>query len=161
MYVCFWRSPCCIETHCHGNHPVVMSQREQSVDLVTAPTLCLPHCFISSYVRTPSPPDSGRRGCGPNQDEDLLATQAEAMGTGSLTHRGQLGSRPHTPVGRVDIRPHDDLLGVPNTLYYTPASPKLEFKSTPTTPVTERWQNTGKVSKVVSGMKHKFDFATH
>lgn len=112
--------------------------------------------MFASSVRTPSPPDSGRRGCGPNQDEDLLATQAEAMGTGSLTPRGQLGSRPHTPVGRVDIRPHDDLLGVPHTLYYTPASPKLEFKSTPTTPVTERWQNTGKVSKVVTGMKHEF-----
>lgn len=80
-----------------------------------------------------------------NQDEDPLATQAEAMGTGSLTPRGHLGSRPHTPVGRVDIRPHDDLLGVPHSLYYTPGSPKLEFKSSPTTPVTERWQN--KVSK--------------
>lgn len=104
--------------------------------------------------RTPSPPDSGTRGCGPNQDEDLLATQAEAMGTGSLTSRGQLGSRPHTPVGRVDIRPHDDLLGVPHTLYYTPASPKLEFKSTPTTPVTERWQNTGKPVPIYGSVHH-------
>lgn len=71
------------------------------------------------------------------------------MGTGSLNPRGQLGSRPHTPVGRVDIRPHDDVLGVPHTLYYTPASPKLEFKSSPTTPVTERWQN--KVGKGRTG----------
>lgn len=65
------------------------------------------------------------------------------MGQGSLTPRGQLGSRPHTPVGRVDIRPHDD--SGPQTLYYTPASPKLESSVTPSTPVTERWQNLNKV----------------
>lgn len=126
---------CLLTERRHGNQPVVMSQREHPhyVWLTALCPLLLP--------RTPSPPDSGRRGCVPNQDEDLLATQAEAMGTGSLTPRGQLGSRPHTPVGRVDIRPHDDLLGAPHMLYYTPASPKLEFKSSPTTPVTERWQN--------------------
>ncbi|KAK7919693.1 hypothetical protein WMY93_010977 [Mugilogobius chulae] len=61
-------------------------------------------------------------------------------GNSSLPSRAQLGSRPHTPVGRVDIRPHDDPTILPHTLYYAPASPKLEFKSTPTTPVTERWQ---------------------
>lgn len=107
---------------------------------------------VFSSVRTPSPPESSRRTFGPNLEEDSMPglnappTHAEAMGTGSLTPRGQLGSRPHTPVGRVDIRPHDDLLGVPQTLYYTPASPKLEFKSTPTTPITERWQSMSKVS---------------
>ncbi|TKS89903.1 Pleckstrin -like proteiny domain-containing family A member 4 [Collichthys lucidus] len=107
----------------------------------------------SSLNRTPSPPEfSRRRVYGPNQEEDSLPentphTQTEMMGTGSLTSRGQLGSRPHTPVGRVDIRPHDDSVIMPQTLYYAPASPNLEFKSTPTTPVTERWQNISKPPK--------------
>lgn len=108
-------------------------------------------CPVFSSNRTPSPPDFNRRACGPNQEEHSLPglstppAHTDMMGTGSLTSRGQLGSRPHTPVGRVDIRPHDDSVMVPQTLYYTPASPKLEFKSTPNTPVTERWQNLNKV----------------
>ncbi|KAG7227799.1 hypothetical protein INR49_013593, partial [Caranx melampygus] len=99
----------------------------------------------------PSPPEfSRRRACGPNQEEDSFPgqhtppTQAETLGTGSLTSRGQLGSRPHTPVGRVDIRPQDDPIMIPQTLYYAPASPSLEFKSPPNTPVSERWQNLSK-----------------
>ncbi|XP_042363204.1 pleckstrin homology domain-containing family A member 7 isoform X2 [Plectropomus leopardus] len=111
--------------------------------------------------RTPSPPDfSGRRACGPQQEEDALPgqntppTQTEMMGTGSLTSRGQLGSRPHTPVGRVDIRPHDDSGMVPQTLYYAPASPNLEFKSTPNTPVTERWQNLSKPTPTYGSVHH-------
>eukprot|EP00064_Thunnus_orientalis_P005288 superscaffoldBa00000509_g5302 len=111
----------------------------------------------SPLPRTPSPPDfSRRRACGPNQEEDSLPyisgqntspTQSDIMGTGSLTSRGQLGSRPHTPVGRVDIRPQDDPVMVPQTLNYTSTSPKLEYKSTPNTPVSERWQNISKVPK--------------
>ncbi|XP_019126607.2 pleckstrin homology domain-containing family A member 4 isoform X3 [Larimichthys crocea] len=110
--------------------------------------------------RTPSPPEfSRRRVYGPNQEEDSLPehtphTQAEMMGTGSLTSRGQLGSRPHTPVGRVDIRPHDDSVIMPQTLYYAPASPNLEFKSTPTTPVTERWQNLSKPTPTYGSVHH-------
>lgn len=111
--------------------------------------------------RTPSPPDfSRRRVCGPNQEEDSLPgqntppMQTENMGTGSLPSRGQLGSRPHTPVGRVDIRPHDDPAMVPQTLYYAPASPKLEFKSTPTTPVTERWQSLSKPTATYGSVHH-------
>ncbi|KAM7381755.1 hypothetical protein PAMA_012549 [Pampus argenteus] len=76
------------------------------------------------------------------------------MGTGALTSRGQLGSRPHTPVGRVDIRPQDDPVMVPQTLYYTPASPKLEFKSTPNTPVTERWENISKPIPTYGSVHH-------
>ncbi|XP_060885009.1 pleckstrin homology domain-containing family A member 7 isoform X2 [Labrus mixtus] len=109
--------------------------------------------------RTPSPPEFGRRRAyGPNQEEDSLPghntppTQTEIMGTGSLTSKGQLGSRPHTPVGRVDIRPHDDM--VPQTLFYAPASPNLEFKSTPTTPVTERWQNLSKPTPTYGSVHH-------
>nr|XP_019939181.1 PREDICTED: pleckstrin homology domain-containing family A member 4 isoform X1 [Paralichthys olivaceus] len=95
------------------------------------------HRNSSPSNTTPSPPEfSRRRACAPHQEED-----SETMGTGSLTSRGQLGSRPHTPVGRVDIRPYDDLVMTPQTLYYAPSSPKLEFKSTPTTPVSERWQS--------------------
>ncbi|KAI3365675.1 hypothetical protein L3Q82_010747 [Scortum barcoo] len=115
----------------------------------------------SSLNRTPSPPDfSRRRVCGPNQEEDSLPgqntppMQTENMGTGSLPSRGQLGSRPHTPVGRVDIRPHDDPTMVPQTLYYAPASPKLEFKSTPTTPVTERWQSLSKPTATYGSVHH-------
>ncbi|TNN49109.1 Pleckstrin y domain-containing family A member 7 [Liparis tanakae] len=96
--------------------------------------------------RTPSPADFSRRRAGPPREEGSpsgRSTPPEMMGTGSLTSRETLGSRPHTPVGRVDIRPHDD--PAPHTLYYAPASPKLEFKSTPNTPVTERWQNICKV----------------
>ncbi|XP_035518337.1 pleckstrin homology domain-containing family A member 6 isoform X3 [Morone saxatilis] len=111
--------------------------------------------------RTPSPPDfSRRRVCGPHQEEDSLPgqntppMQTEMMGTGSLTSRGQLGSRPHTPVGRVDIRPHDDSVMVPQMLYYAPASPKLEFKSTPNTPVTERWQNLSKPTPTYGSVHH-------
>lgn len=106
-------------------------------------------CSVFPSVRTPSPADfNRRRACGPDV-EDILPgqntppTQAEMLGQGSLTPRAQLGSRPHTPVGRVDIRPRDD--SRPQTLYYTPASPKLESSATPTTPVTERWQNLNKV----------------
>ncbi|KAM8729678.1 pleckstrin homology domain-containing family A member 4 isoform 2-T2 [Acanthopagrus schlegelii] len=111
--------------------------------------------------RTPSPPDySRRRVCGPNQEEDYFPgqntppTQTDMMGTSSLTSRGQLGSRPHTPVGRVDIRPHDDSFMVPQTLFYAPASPKLEFKSTPTTPVAERWQNLSKPTPTYGSVHH-------
>ncbi|XP_028287969.1 pleckstrin homology domain-containing family A member 4 isoform X2 [Parambassis ranga] len=110
--------------------------------------------------RTPSPLDTRRRiACGPNKEEDSLPgqntpPQTDIMGTGSLTSRGQLGSRPHTPVGRVDIRPHDDPLMVPQTLYYTPASPKLEFRSTPTTPVTERWQSLSKPTPTYASVHH-------
>ncbi|XP_038592512.1 pleckstrin homology domain-containing family A member 6-like isoform X3 [Micropterus salmoides] len=108
--------------------------------------------------RTPSPPDfSRRRACGPDQEEDSLPgqnTHTEIMGTGSLTSRGQLGSRPHTPVGRVDIRPHDDSAMVPQTLYYAPASPKLEFRSTPSTPGTERWQNLSKPTPTYGSVHH-------
>ncbi|TMS21989.1 Pleckstrin homology domain-containing family A member 7 [Larimichthys crocea] len=114
----------------------------------------------SSLNRTPSPPEfSRRRVYGPNQEEDSFPentshTQTEMMGTGSLTSRGQLGSRPHTPVGRVDIRPHDDSVIMPQTLYYAPASPNLEFKSTPTTPVTERWQNLSKPTPTYGSVHH-------
>ncbi|XP_044035139.1 pleckstrin homology domain-containing family A member 6 isoform X2 [Siniperca chuatsi] len=111
--------------------------------------------------RTPSPLDfSRRRVCGPNQEEDSLPgqntppTHTEIMGTSSLTSRSQLGSRPHTPVGRVDIRPHDDSAMVPQTLYYAPASPKLEFKSTPSTPGTERCQNLSKPTPTYGSVHH-------
>ncbi|XP_061667099.1 pleckstrin homology domain-containing family A member 4-like [Syngnathoides biaculeatus] len=92
----------------------------------------------SPSARTPSP-------WGPNRDRDSLQfiasqTHAEIIATGALTSRSQLGSRPHTPVGRVDIRPRDDSVSMPDTFYYGPASPTTEFKSAPATPVTERWQ---------------------
>ncbi|KAM3591361.1 uncharacterized protein V6R79_000744 [Siganus canaliculatus] len=111
--------------------------------------------------RTPSPSDfSRRRIYGPNQEEDSLPgqntppTQMDMMGAGCLVPRGQLGSRPHTPVGRVDIRPHDDSVMVPQMLYYTPASPKLEFNSSPTTPVSERWQNLSKPTPTYGSVYH-------
>lgn len=104
--------------------------------------------FESPSNRTPSPPDLNRRKttCPSKEEEgENATTEVEMMGMSSLSARGQLGSRPHTPVGRVDIRPHDDPAVVPQTLYYAPVSPKLEFKSAPTTPVTERWQSLSKV----------------
>ncbi|XP_074518739.1 pleckstrin homology domain-containing family A member 4 isoform X2 [Halichoeres trimaculatus] len=115
------------------------------------------HRNSSPSNRTPSPPEfSRRRACGPNQEEDPLPGQhtppTELIG--SLTSRGQLGSRPHTPVGRVDIRPHDDPNVVPQTLFYAPASPNLEFKSTPTTPVSERWQNLTKPTPTYGSVHH-------
>ncbi|XP_016536907.1 pleckstrin homology domain-containing family A member 4 isoform X2 [Poecilia formosa] len=103
--------------------------------------------------RTPSPPDPIRRRTASNREDDSYdenSAQAAIVGSGSLGSRGQLGSRPHTPVGRVDIRPHDD----PVTVYYTPASPKLEFKSAPTTPVTERWQNLSKPAALYGSVHH-------
>ncbi|XP_029383535.1 pleckstrin homology domain-containing family A member 4 isoform X2 [Echeneis naucrates] len=111
--------------------------------------------------RTPSPSEfNRRRAYGPSQEEDSFfgqntpPTHTEIMGTGSLTSRGQLGSRPHTPVGRVDIRPHDDPLMVPQTLFYAPASPNLEFKSTPNTPGSERWQNLTKPTATYGSVHH-------
>ncbi|XP_026172265.1 pleckstrin homology domain-containing family A member 4 isoform X2 [Mastacembelus armatus] len=115
------------------------------------------HRNSSPSNRTPSPADFiRRRTCGPNQEEDsghnTPPTQSDTMGTVALTSRGQLGSRPHTPVGRVDIRPHDDM--VPQTLYYAPASPKLEFKSTPNTPVTERLHSLSKPTPTYGSVHH-------
>ncbi|XP_053721927.1 uncharacterized protein si:ch211-234p6.5 isoform X7 [Synchiropus splendidus] len=114
--------------------------------------------------RTPSPSDaSRRRACGPNHEEDFLTynsglntppTPTEIIVAGPLTSRGQLGSRPHTPVGRVDIRPHDDHGMAPPSLFYCPSSPKLEFKSTPNTPVTERWQNMSKPTPSYGSVHH-------
>lgn len=105
------------------------------------------HRNSSPTARTPSPLNRSRRRA-PIQDDSMLYIPVDSslhapldvMGTGSVPPRTLLGSRPHTPVGRVDIRPQDDSAILPQTLYYAPASPKLEFKSTPTTPVTERWQ---------------------
>uniref|UniRef100_A0A4W5RIL8 PH domain-containing protein n=2 Tax=Hucho hucho TaxID=62062 RepID=A0A4W5RIL8_9TELE len=116
----------------------------------------------SPSPRTPSPIEfsSRRRDW---TDEDYLPFHSgpntppkptEFMGTGSLTPRGQLGSRPHTPVGRVDIRPQDDPPMTPQTLCYTPASPKMEFKSAPHTPGTERWQAINRPTPVYSSLHH-------
>ncbi|XP_022075785.2 pleckstrin homology domain-containing family A member 7 isoform X3 [Acanthochromis polyacanthus] len=114
------------------------------------------HRNTSPSNRSPSPPDlSRRRAYGPNREEDSLPGQDTPPQTDTMgTSRGQLGSRPHTPVGRVDIRPHDDPLMGPQTLYYAPASPKLEFNSTPTTPVTERWQSLSKPAPTYGSVHH-------
>ncbi|XP_061765329.1 pleckstrin homology domain-containing family A member 7 isoform X1 [Nerophis ophidion] len=106
--------------------------------------------------RTPSP-------WSPNREEDSLpfgadhmgaTTHAEVLGTGSSASRGQLGSRPHTPVGRVDIRPQDNPAMGPDTLHYTPVSPKIESKSNPGTPLPERWQNVNKPSPTYGSVHH-------
>ncbi|CAB1312255.1 unnamed protein product [Coregonus sp. 'balchen'] len=113
----------------------------------------------SPSPRTPSPIEFSSR----RTDEDFLPFHSgpntpprltEFMGTGSLTPRGQLGSRPHTPVGRVDIRPQDDPPMMPQNLCYAPASPKLEFKSAPHTPGTERWQTINRPTPVYSSLHH-------
>ncbi|XP_037546800.1 pleckstrin homology domain-containing family A member 6 [Nematolebias whitei] len=112
------------------------------------------HRNRSPSNRSPSPPDSSRRrAAGPIKEDDTLGgenatTEAEMMGMSSFSSRGQLGSRPHSPAGRVDIRPHDDPGVLPQTLYYAPASPRVEFKSAPTTPVTERWQSLSKPAPI-------------
>ncbi|XP_034049971.1 pleckstrin homology domain-containing family A member 7 isoform X2 [Thalassophryne amazonica] len=92
----------------------------------------------SPSPRPPSTPDfSSRRARGPNPDGDSPPYTADSMSPRQTEIRGQLWSRPHTPVGRVDIRPQNDL-------HSAPASPKLEFKSPPNTLITERWQNPSK-----------------
>ncbi|XP_062330966.1 uncharacterized protein si:ch211-234p6.5 isoform X2 [Osmerus eperlanus] len=116
----------------------------------------------SPSPKTPSSPEfSRKKAYVPNQDEDSLPflsgphtppKPGEFMGTGSLTPRGHLGSRPHTPVGRVDIRPQGDLSMMPQC--YAPVSPKLEYKSTPQTPVTERWQNISQPIPTYSSLHH-------
>nr|XP_046225090.1 pleckstrin homology domain-containing family A member 4 isoform X6 [Oncorhynchus gorbuscha] len=116
----------------------------------------------SPSPRTPSPTEfSSRRR--DRTDEDSLPFHSgpntppkptEFMGTGSLTPRGQLGSRPHTPVGRVDIRPQEDPPMTPQTLCYTPASPKMEFKSAPHTPGTDRWHTINRPTPVYSSLHH-------
>ncbi|XP_029953624.1 pleckstrin homology domain-containing family A member 4 isoform X2 [Salarias fasciatus] len=117
------------------------------------------HRNSSPSHRTPSPSDFSRRAGRLSKEEDGLPDQntppeKEVTGTGSLTSRGQLGSRPHTPVGRVDIRPHDDPHMVPQTLYYAPASPQLEFKSAPSTPGAERWQGVSKPNPTYGSVHH-------
>nr|XP_015818817.2 uncharacterized protein LOC107388009 isoform X2 [Nothobranchius furzeri] len=115
------------------------------------------HHRNSPSDRTPSPPDLGRRrAAGPSREDTSLVgenTLTEAEILGSLNSRGQLGSRPHTPVGRVDLRPLDDP-GVLQNLYFAPASPKLEFKSAPTTPLTERWHSLSKPAPVYGSVHH-------
>ncbi|XP_015255543.1 PREDICTED: uncharacterized protein LOC107101230 isoform X2 [Cyprinodon variegatus] len=111
------------------------------------------HRNRSPSNRTPSPADSSRRRVTLYREEDSNEEhfqQGAIVGSGSLGSKGQLGSRPHTPVGRVDIRPYDD----PVTVYYTPGSPKLEFKSAPTTPVTERWQSLSKPAALYGSVHH-------
>ncbi|XP_061565068.1 uncharacterized protein si:ch211-234p6.5 isoform X3 [Cololabis saira] len=112
------------------------------------------HRNRSPSNRTPSPVDLRRRAVAPHKEEDSLPGDDTSPQAGSLTSRGQLGSRPHTPVGRVDIRPLDDPAMMQQTLYYTPASPKLEFKSAPTTPVTERWQSLSKPAPIYGSVHH-------
>ncbi|CAN9509100.1 unnamed protein product [Ophioblennius macclurei] len=117
------------------------------------------HRNSSPSRRTSSPSDFSRRAGGPGKDEDCLSGQntppeKEITGTGSLPSRGQLGSRPHTPVGRVDIRPHDDPHMLPQTLYYAPASPQPEFKSAPSTPGAERWQSVSKPVPTYGSVHH-------
>ncbi|KAM9560513.1 pleckstrin homology domain-containing family A member 4 isoform 2-T3 [Salvelinus alpinus] len=116
----------------------------------------------SPSPRTPSPIEfSSRRR--DRTDEDSLPFHSgpntppkptEFMGTGSLTPRGQLGSRPHTPVGRVDIRPQEDPPMTPQTMCYAPVSPKMEFKSAPHTPGTDRWQTINRPTPVYSSLHH-------
>ncbi|XP_028332740.1 pleckstrin homology domain-containing family A member 4 isoform X2 [Gouania willdenowi] len=96
---------------------------------------------------TPSPSGSGAPVKNPPLDKDVLVP-------GSLVSRGQLGSRSHTPVGRVDIRPNDEPLMLGQTLYFAPASPQLEFKSTPTTPDTDRWQSLSKPVPTYGSVHH-------
>ncbi|XP_035259801.1 uncharacterized protein si:ch211-234p6.5 isoform X1 [Anguilla anguilla] len=62
----------------------------------------------------------------------------KSIGPSPLTPRSQLGSRPHTPVGRVDIRPQDDPLLSPQSMGSAPPSPKLDFSPCSLTPTTEK-----------------------
>ncbi|XP_047465715.1 uncharacterized protein si:ch211-234p6.5 isoform X2 [Mugil cephalus] len=147
----------------------------ESVDFPKSPSdeegLSRKHKHVSRTLSEPSQLSGGRMGMSQSERRERRSgrqrnsrtpsplglntpPQTEIMGTGCLTSRGQLGSRPHTPVGRVDIRPHDDLVMIPQTLYYAPASPKLEFKSTPTTPVTERWQSLSKPVPTYGSVHH-------
>ncbi|XP_019902324.1 uncharacterized protein si:ch211-234p6.5 isoform X3 [Esox lucius] len=111
----------------------------------------------SPSTRTPSPTEFRSRRV-ERKDEDSLPflsssnTPPEYMRTGSLTPRGQLVSRPHTPVGRVDIRPQDDP-GI-MTQCCASGSPKLEFKSAPHTPGSERWQTVNRPTPVYSSLHH-------
>ncbi|XP_056433487.1 pleckstrin homology domain-containing family A member 4 isoform X3 [Gadus chalcogrammus] len=90
-----------------------------------------PHPHAEQRARRPSPSPS----------RDRCGLEDSASCGGSLTPRGQLGSRPHTPVGRVDIRPQNDPFVTPQPLFYTPPSPKHQFRPHPPTPVLERWLN--------------------
>lgn len=116
----------------------------------------------SPTARTPSPLNRSRRRAPIHDDSVLYIPVDSSLHTpvdimGSVPSRALLGSRPHTPVGRVDIHPQDDSAILSQTLYYAPASPKHEFKSTPTTPVTERWQKPmstyGSVHHIPNGRK--------
>uniref|UniRef100_A0A3P8WRR6 PH domain-containing protein n=1 Tax=Cynoglossus semilaevis TaxID=244447 RepID=A0A3P8WRR6_CYNSE len=110
----------------------------------------LHHRHRSHSDGTSTPPVVHRRTCGCNPEEDCLYDhnsppgQREMIGAGFLSTRSQPESRAHTPMGRVDIRPNNDLEVLPQSLYYTFSSPKPEFKSAPTTPLSERWQNVTK-----------------
>ncbi|KAL0984377.1 hypothetical protein UPYG_G00140660 [Umbra pygmaea] len=109
----------------------------------------------SPSLETPSPPEFSNRRLEQTDTESLpfhsgLNTPSEF--TGYSSHRGQFGSRPHTPVGRVDIRPQDDPSSI--SYCYTPESPKLEFKSAPHTPGSERWKPISRPTPVYSSLHH-------
>ncbi|XP_048871514.1 uncharacterized protein LOC125743004 isoform X2 [Brienomyrus brachyistius] len=62
----------------------------------------------------------------------------KSSGSRPLTPKCQLGTRPHTPVGRVDIRPNDDHLLPPQNMGYSPPSPQRETSLSSTTPTPEK-----------------------
>ncbi|XP_036391780.1 uncharacterized protein si:ch211-234p6.5, partial [Megalops cyprinoides] len=78
----------------------------------------------------------------------------KSIGTRPLTPRCQLGSRPHTPVGRVDIRPQDDPLMSPQTIGSTPPSPNLDFSSDSFTPTLEKRHMLNRPTPMFSSPHH-------
>ncbi|KAJ7984556.1 hypothetical protein DPEC_G00356020 [Dallia pectoralis] len=148
---------------CQNAEQAVRSQREPS--LATRGRTGTPHSEPrgrrsmrqSPLPKTPSPREFRSRRA-ERTDEDshpFLSspnTPPEFTWTGSLTPRGQLVSRPHTPVGRVDIRPQGDP-GVMSQ-FYASGSPELDFQSAPHTPGSERWQTVNRPTPVYSSLHH-------
>lgn len=125
-------------------------------------------CKFSSCCFSPSPRTSTHTSsCGQRRRGQSLSQEAaepdtplnypqtppqtmKSMGSGPLTPRVQLGSRPHTPVGRVDIRPQDDLLLSPQSIGSAPPSPRLDFSPCSLTPTTEKRHTLNRVSITVN-----------
>lgn len=62
----------------------------------------------------------------------------KSNGSRPLTPKCPLGTRPHTPVGRVDIRPNDDHLLPPQNMGYSPPSAQRATSLSSVTPTPEK-----------------------
>ncbi|XP_023695613.1 pleckstrin homology domain-containing family A member 4 isoform X3 [Paramormyrops kingsleyae] len=137
----------------YGNGPQSESCNLQKATAGTTDTLYEGKQAFSPLPRTSTPTSySGprRRGQslsleGNEQDSHHFISRIQtpppilkSTGSRPLTPKCPLGTRPHTPVGRVDIRPNDDHLLPPQNMGYSPPSAQRATSLSSVTPTTEK-----------------------